>query len=237
MKLSSIFTFGIVVILFLIIQGWVLTNRFIAPRVFTAVNAVLMGEATEIRTPMQGMIKSVAVKENEHVVTDQTLFVVTRVFADRDTQEMRQEDFSILAVGPGVITDVQVKNGIFIQAAQRLATVIDNSEDALYVLATIPVEPQDVPRIVPRMTAKVKGNFLFDGEPVDAMIVGVEPQYDANVRMLNVRLRLFRYPDGIENLPLGLPVTAWLEEERRSDDNIVIALYRKFFPSSEAQNQ
>lgn len=237
MKLSSIFTFSIVVIMFLIIQGWVVARMFIAPRVFTATEAVMMGEATEVRTPMQGMIRSIDVKENERVMTDQTLFTVTRVFTDRDTQELRQEDFPILAVAPGVITDIQVKNGLFIQAAQKLATVIDNSSDALYVRATIPVEPADVPRIAARMTAKVQANFLFSGEPVDAMVVAIEPLYDAKVKKLAVRLRLFRYPDGIENLPLGLPVSAWIQEERRPDDNIVISLYRKLFPSSEAQNQ
>ncbi len=237
MKLSSFFTFGAVVVVFLIIQGWVLTKMFIVPRTFVATEAVMMGDSTEVRTPVQGMIKSVAVKENEQVLTDQTLFVVTRVVTDPATQEVHQEDFPILALGPGIITDITVRNGLYVQSAQKLATIIDNSADALYVRAMIPVEAKDVPRIQPRMTAKVRANFLFDGSPVEAMVTAVEPKYDAKVQMLTVRLRLFRYPDGMESLPLGLPVEAWLEEERRSNDNIVIAIFRSIFPNSEAQSQ
>ena len=237
MKTSSFFTFGAVVIVFAVIQGWVLTKIFIAPRVFIADEAVMMGDSIDVRTPIQGMIKSVAVQENEQVMTDQTLFVISRVTSDPDTQEMREDAVPILAIGPGIITTIRVKSGVFVQGAQQLATIIDNSPSALYVRAKIPVEPADVPRIVPRMSAKVRANFLFDGAPVDAMVTTVEPQYDAKIQMLTVRLRLFRYPDGIESLPQGLPVEAWVQEERRSNDNIVIALFRKMFPNSEAQNQ
>lgn len=237
MKISSFFTFGTVVIVFLIIQGWVLTKIFILPRTFIAMEAVMMGDSTEVRTPVQGMIKSVNVKENERVMTDQTLFVVTSMVTNPDTQEIAQEDFPILALGPGIITDINVRNGLYVQSVQKLATIIDNSSDALYVRATIPVEPKDVPRIQPRMSAKVRANFLFDGSPVGAMVTAVEPRYDAKIQMLTVRLRLFRYPDGMESLPLGLPVEAWLEEERRSNDNIVIAAFRTLFPNSEAQSQ
>ncbi len=237
MKVSSFFTFGTVVIAFLVIQGWVIARMFIAPRVFTATEAVMMGEATEVRTPMQGMIKSIPVKEHEQVMTDQTLFVVTRMVTDPVTQEMHEQDLPILALGPGIITDILVKNGLFVQSAQKLGTIIDNSSDALYVRATIPVQPKDVPRIQTRMSAKVRANFLFNGAPVDAMISAVEPRYDAKAEMLTVRLKIFRYPDGIESLPLGLPVEAWVEQERSADDNIVIALFRTLFPNSNALDE
>ena len=236
MKTSSFFTFGAVLVAFLVIQGWVVAHMFIAPRTFIADEAVLLGESTEVRTPMQGMVKSIPVHDFEQVMTDQTLFVITRVSNDPVTQELRQEDVPILALGPGVITDIRVKPGLFVQSAQQLATIIDNSPDALYVEAKIPVQPTDVPRFRPRMTAKIQANFLFEGRPVDAMVASVEPQYDAKVQMLTVRLRPFRYPDGIENLPVGLPVEAWVEEERRSNDNMVIALSRAIFPNSEAQS-
>lgn len=236
MKISSFFTFGTVLLAFLVIQGWVVARMFIAPRIFYAVEAVMVGESTEVRTPMQGMVKSIAVHDYERVMTDQTLFIITRVSNDPVTQELRQEDIPILALGQGVITDIRVKPGLFVQSAQQLATIIDNSPDALYVEAKIPVEPSDVPRFRPRMTAKIQANFLFDGSPVEAMVASVEPKYDAKVKILTVRLRPFRYPDGIEHLPLGLPVDAWVEEERRSNDNIVIAAFRAIFPNSVAQS-
>lgn len=236
MKVSSIFTFGIVVVAFLVIQGWVVARMFIAPRTFYAESALMIGESTEVRTPMQGMVKSIPVHDFERVMTDQTLFVITRTVTDPATQEVHQEDFPILALGPGVISDIRVKPGLFVQSAQQLATIIDNSPDALYVEAKIPVEPDDVPRFRARMSAKIQANFLFNGKPVDAMVVSVDPTYDAKIKMLTVHLRPFRYPDGIENMPLGLPVDAWVEEQRRSNDNIVISLFRMVFPNSEAQS-
>ncbi len=237
MKTSSYFTFTLVVVAFLIIQGWMLQRMFVAPRVFTAKEATMLGDSSEIRAPTPGQIQHLLVKENDRVEQDQRLLDVVRMVHNPLTGEWRQENTAVFALHPGVVVDLAVRNGAYVTGEQALATIVDNSPNSLHVVAKIAVPPNDVMRIRPLMTAVVQAEFLNDGEPIDAMIQEISPVYDSQDETLSVRLQLFRYPDGIENLPLGLPVDAYVSQERRPDENIVSSIFHSFFPRSEAQAQ
>ncbi len=236
MKFSSYLTIGIVVIAFVSIQGWVLARTFITPRVFTAVEAIIAGETVEVRAPIQGTIGSVMVQEYQRVEEDQPLFTVTRIVTDPDTLAWRHDEAPILAVRPGIMTNIHAKSGLFVQADQKIATIVDNSPGTLRVHAVLLVSANDVTRVRPGMQASVKADFLNDGRPLEAVVASVDPLYNAQSQLLSVDLQLLQYPDGIETLPLGLPVGAWVEQERSIDDNPVIALYTWLFPRSTANN-
>ena len=234
MKLSTIFTVGIVVMMFLVIQGWVLARAFIAPRVFIAREASIAGETIEVRAPIQGMIRSVLVQDYQRVRENQALFTITRIVTDPVTLSWRHEDLPVTAVHPGIITKVQARSGLFAQADQKLAVLIDNSPETLRITASLAVAARDVPRIRPGMPAEISAEFLNGGRPVPAVVDSVDPVYDARTETLPVELQMLRYPDDLETLPLGLPVEVTVRQERRADDNIVIALYTWFFPRSRA---
>lgn len=236
MKFSSIITVGLVLIAFVAIQGWVLARTFIAPRVFTAIEAGIDGETIEVRTPIQGMIRNVLVRENQRVEEDQTLFTVTRIVTDPATLAWRHDDLQVLAVQPGVITGLRAKTGLFVQADQKLATVIDNAPESMRIRAVLHVTADEAHRIRPGMAAGVEAGFLNDGDEIDAIVESVDPVYDPGAERLTVALRLLRSPTGLETLPLGLPVEAWVRLERRPDDNVVIAVYTWLFPHSRAEH-
>lgn len=236
MKFSSIITIGAVLIVFVAIQSWVLARTFIAPRVFTAFEASITGETVEVRTPIQGMIRNILVQENQHVDEDQTLFTVTRIVTDPATLAWRYDDLPILAVHSGIITKMDARTGLFVQADQKLATIVDNSPETMRIRAILDVDADDAHRIRPGMSASVQAGFLNDDDPIGATVMSVNPVYDAYAKRLTVELRLLRYPEGIEAMPLGLPVEAWVQQERTADDNIVIGLYTWLFPHSRASN-
>lgn len=237
MKFSSILTIGVVLVAFVAIQGWVLSRTFIAPRVFTAFEATIAGETVEVRTPIQGMIRNVLVQENQHVEENQPLFTVTRIITDPTTLAWRHDDLPILAVQPGIISSIDARTGLFVQADQKLGMIVDNSPETIRVRAVLDVDEEDAPRIRPGLVAGVRAKFLNGGDSLDALVASVSPLYDAYAHKLTVELRLLRYPDDIEAMPLGLPVEAWVEQEREPDDNIVIGLYTWLFPHSQANNQ
>ena len=236
MKFSSYLTIGIVVIAFVAIQGWVLARTFIAPRMFTAVDAKIVGQTMEIRAPIQGTIGAVMVREHQRVQEDQTLFTITRIVTDPDTLVWRRDETPIPAVRPGIITNIRATAGLFVQADQAIAMIVDNSPGTLRVHAVLLVAANDVTRVRPGMEASVEADFLNGGRPMDAVVASVDPQYDAHGQLLSVDLQLLQYPDGIETLPLGLPVRAAVRQERSVDDNPVIAFYTWLFPRSTASN-
>lgn len=236
MKASSFLTIGAVLMAFIAIQGWVLTRTFIAPRVFTASDAKISGEVLDIRAPIQGMIRSVMVRENQRVEEGQILFTITRIVTDPVTLKWRREDLPVRAVQRGIITEIAAKSGLFVQADQKIATIVDNSPETMRVRAALLVGTNDVIRVRPGMEASVEADFLNGGRPIPAFVANVDPFYDAKNQLLGVELKLLLYPDGIETLPLGLPVRASVRQERNDDDNPVIAFYAWLFPRSNAGN-
>ncbi|NOS67196.1 MAG: HlyD family efflux transporter periplasmic adaptor subunit [Candidatus Peribacteraceae bacterium] len=236
MKFSSILTAGLVLIAFVAIQSWVLARTFIAPRVFTAFEASIEGDTVDVRTPIQGMIRNVLVQENQRVQEDQVLFTITRIVTDPATLAWRHDDLPILAVQPGIVTKVDARTGLFVQADQKLATIVDNSPETMRIRAVLDVDADDAHRIRPGMAAGVTAKFLNGGDVIDALVASVDPVYDAYAKRLTVELRLLRYPEGIETMPLGLPVEAWVQQERKSNDNVVIGVYTWLFPHSRAGN-
>ena len=237
MKVSSYFRLGIVLVIVAVIQGWLLMRIFVAPRVYTSAEPYIVGSTVDVRAPISGTLDSVTVHDGEHVDEGQTLFTVRRTVVDPETQRLRDESIVINAQLTGEIGDVSTVRGTFVQADQKLASIVDNSPDMLYVTARMSVTPRDVARIHRLMSATVTADFLSDGKPIDAMISSVNPLYDPQSKTLNVKLQLLRYPDELEGLPLGLPVQVQIFDNRSSDDNAVIAILHWMFPQSEAETR
>ncbi len=235
MKTSSILRFGFVLILFIVLQGFLLAKLFIAPRVFTSSQAYLQGTTVDVRAPVFGMLETVAVKEGDTVSEGQLLFVISRSFVDPQTQRWTSETMPIYAQQEGLVADVATVRGTSVQPEQKLARIINNSADALYVGARLEISPKDVRYLHENSSATVRGEFLYGGQPVDALISFIDPQYDPQTKTIGVRLKLLRYPDDIETLPLGIPVTVKISQDRNPDDNAVSALFHWAFPFAFSQ--
>ena len=236
MRLSSLLRLGAVVTLFVLIQGWLLMHTFVSPRVFEAAEASLRGATVDIRSPASGTLQTVAVHEGQRVEEGELLFVVQRTVVDPDTMLWSSDELPVYAQQSGVVSGVFTMRGTFVNGEQKLAMIVDNSPDSLYVLAKLNVPPGDVTRIRRLMSATVQGDFLNDGKPIDAIISTVDPLYDKDGRTLTVRLQLLRYPQEVEaGLPLDVPVSAEIRQDRDPDENAVIALINWIFPSSQAQ--
>ncbi len=237
MKLSSFFFLTLILLAFVGIQGWVLVQKFVAPQVFTATHAVLEGATVEVRTPFQGTVRRVNVQENEHVEQGQELFVVARTVTDPVTQEQHDEETMVLAVRAGVLTNVTAVEGSFVQSDQKLADLIDNSDEVLHVRAQLSVLPEDVPKIQPLMHATITAGFVNGGKPLDAVVSSIDPVYDAEHETLEVRMRFLSATDELRHLALGLPVDARVILERQPPENPVLAFFARLFPPSLAHQE
>jgi multidrug resistance efflux pump len=233
MKKTSFLFLGLVIVLFLILQGWFLSAMFLQARTFTSVQAVISGESTEVRSPLVGFVKNIMVADQERVLENQQLFTVTQLVSDPITQQMHEEDYPVLALQSGIVTDLSVKKGEYVQVNELLATLVDNSPDSLYVQAKLHVPPKYVTNIKKLLSAKVTADYLYGGKPMEAMISSVDPVYDAQGETIDVRLKLFQYPDNIDSLPLGLPATVTVYDERAADENFVTSMYHRLFSSSQ----
>lgn len=235
MKFSPLLNLGIVIVVFVLIQGWLLMYMFVSPHVFTSTEAYLRGITLDIRAPVSGNLQTVAVRDGQRVEEGELLFVIQRTVIDNETLRWRDDVLPIYAPQSGVISGIFTMRGTFVSGQQKLAAIIDNSPDALYVLAKLSVDPSDIMLIRRLMSATVHGDFLANGEPIDAIISSIEPIYDKDSHTLNVRLQLLRYPDDLDGVPLDLPVTAEIRRERQPDENMVIAVINWMFPFSQAQ--
>ncbi len=234
MKLSSFFFLTLVLLAFVGIQGWVLVQKFVAPVVFVAREAVILGRIVEVRTPFEGVVWGIGVQEDERVEEGRELFRLSRTVTHPVTQEQREEEFTVAALRPGVVTNIQAVEGGFVQSDQKLAEIADNSADVLYVRARLSVPPRDVPKIQPLLRASVSAPFVNGGQPLQAVVSAIDPVYDAATETLEVRMRLITGTEELQRLSLGLPVDARVVLERDPPTNPVIAFFARLFPTSQA---
>lgn len=195
MKLSAVYTVTVVVLVFLAVQGWVIKNRIWSPNAITVEEAVLLGQTADVRTPETVQILSIEVDEGDRVEPGDVLFRVRG-----------RGNFSLTASQGGVVTDIATLPGTFAQANETLARIIDTSPDSLFIHATLRIEPEHIGKLKLGMVATVSADHLLDGEPIDAVVTSVSPEYDAENRGVDARLRFLDPPDGLSPLLTGLPV-------------------------------
>jgi multidrug resistance efflux pump len=203
MKLTTLYTVTIILLVFLTIQGWLVNQKFIASNSVQVVNAALVGKTAEVRSPEAVQIVSVWAKDGEEVSQGDRLFTVRG-----------KGSFTISAPIDGTISNITGIAGTFAQAGEKLADLVDTSENTLYVKATIAVEPEDLQDVRPGLLGIVEAKFINDGEPVEMVVTSVDPVYDSNSRSVNVRLD-FRKPLGeVEGITTGLPVKLSFKSDR-----------------------
>ncbi len=221
MKLSAIYTVTVVLLVFLTLQGWVMKHRIWSPNAITVEEAVLLGQAADVRTPETVHVLSIEAREGDRVEAGDVLFRVRG-----------RGNFNLTASQDGIVTDIATTPGSFAQANETLARIIDTSADALFIHAVLRIEPEHVPKLKPGMVATVQADHLLDGEKLDAVITSVSPEYDAENRGVDVRLRFLDPPEGLSPLLTGLPVDLAFKKQADGD-----SLWRRiagWFSSSES---
>ena len=235
MRKSSFFFLASIVIAFVSIEGWILVRKVTAPRTYGTQEAEIQGSTIEVRSPAMGIVQTVDVQQGQRVTEGQQLFAITVIVTDRLTQEQHEEDLFVTALRPGMIDNLQLTLGMSLQSDQKVAEIVNNAPEVLYVAAKLTVEPGDVPRIRPMMEAYVRADFLNNGTPLRSVVSSVAPVYDSQSKTLEVRLRLVEQPPELRDIALGLPVEAWVQEEADPNGNFIIAFINRFLPSSEAR--
>lgn len=203
MKLSAIYTVTVVLLVFLTLQGWAMQHRVWSPAAVTVEEAVLLGKGAEVRTPETVEVVSVDVEEGDRVEAGDVLFRVR----GRGT-------FTLTASQDGIVSGITTTPGSFAQANETLAKIIDTSADSLFVLARLGVEPEHVGKVKPGMLATVTAEHINGGEPLDAVVSSVSPEYDAERRSIEVRLKLVNPPSALSPLLTGLPVDVDFKTKR-----------------------
>jgi multidrug efflux pump subunit AcrA (membrane-fusion protein) len=236
MRKSSIFILLGIFIVFVSIQGWVMSKKFLTPATFAASEATIMGQVIELRTPMQGTLTEVNVEEDQRVRIGDPLFtLVPAPLLVRIGVVADDEPIIITAPRSGIVNDVHVSEGGVIQADQLLAKIVDNSVDQVYIKAKIDVQPNEMFKIQPLLRAGVQASFLNNGETIPAVVSSVDPVYDAITHTVEVRLRFLEGVPEIADLGVGLPVTAWLRADSETTGSPVEKLLSFFLPTSEAE--
>lgn len=235
MKKSSYLSLGAVLLVFAIIEGVVLVRTLGAPRTFSALESDIQGVTLDVRSPVQGVVTHLAVQQGQRVTEGQELFTLTRLMTDRVTQEQYQEELSITALQAGMVTDLKLVLGMLVQADNKVAEIVNNSPEVLYINAKLAVNPNDVPSIRPMMEAYVRADFLAGGRDLRAVVASVSPVYEGFGRTLDVRLRLVEQPPELKDVALGMPVQAWVREAENTDGGALANFFSRFLPTSEAQ--
>ncbi|MDO8648196.1 MAG: HlyD family efflux transporter periplasmic adaptor subunit [Candidatus Peregrinibacteria bacterium] len=233
MKLSSYAFLCGIVLLFLLFQGWILLDRFWFPKQMASNDAVLMRTILDVGTPVVGTVQKVYVLENQPVKRNAMLFEVT---AQTQVDPKGVMVVPIRSPREGIVMDIGVAAGEFVQASEILAKVVDGDADAQYVTARFTVSPQERFQMKPFLPATVIADHLNDGEPMPALVTSVSPFYDSVTRSVEVRLRLLKPldPDGL--LSVGLPVTVEISvANENAFKDWVKRVAKRFAPSSLAE--
>ncbi len=204
MKRSSSFTLAVVVILFVLIQGWVMKEKFFGAKHVESTEAMLMGEDIAVGSPVAGFIADVSAAHGQRVRLGQKLFTVV---PQSPLEPYGGEPHTVFALRDGIFAHESLTVGTFVQASQIVGHVLNNNPDSLHVLATIPIKPQLLSSITPLLTATVRSDLLNDGMPLRAIVTTVGSQYDWKKRAITVRLRLLDDPSQLPSPASGLPVT------------------------------
>lgn len=233
MKFSSFIILILVILVFGLVQGWIVLRKFGAPPQVTSEEATLMGVTTTVATPASGLMQEVAVTEGQHVSAGQKLFTLLIQSAADPTSET---SLTINAQRAGIITNLMAASGTFINSNQQLATIVDNNPDVVHVEARLSVAPNKVAMIRPVLNASIEADYLNNGHAIPAIVEAVDPMYDAKSRTIGIRLRLLQPPTELSHLPLGLPVTAhvYLSQDTMIE-NFWFTLSRRWLPFTQAQ--
>lgn len=236
MRKSSIIILLGIFLVFVSIQGWVISRKLFTPATFVASEAVIMGRLAEVRVPFQGLITDVHVVEHQRVrVGDPLLTIAPSPLLLRMGLLADESPLQITAARSGIVDGLVVLEGAVVQADQLVTKIVDTSMEEVYVQAKINVLPADVPRIQPLLRGSVQAEFLNGGRVLPALVSSVDPMYDASRNMLEVRLRLLADVPELSSVGVGLPVQAWLQLENDGGDSAFRRMMSALLPTSEAQ--
>lgn len=203
MKRSSVFFLVLTLAVFGVIQGWVLTEKFLPRDSVGALDASILGQTMTVGTPVSGLLLSINVTEGQHVEKGEPLFLVS---PQSHLDPSGRAPVLIVAQNAGNVYGITSTVGSFVQASQILARVVDSSPAGLYIEATLPLRPEEFPDLALSQRATVQGKFLNSGEKIPAEVTSIG-LYDGREETVDVRLKLLRDPKVTRAAPiLGLPV-------------------------------
>ena len=234
MKFSSLLILVVVVGLFFVIQGWAVDHKYLAAQRIQTQQAILTGKVAEIRSPVSGIVMEVGVQEGQRISDGQQMISILSRSPSNPEQEIIA---TISAPQSGVVSDLSTIRGTFVQSNERLLRIVDSSPDALTIKAKLPVSPQDLRRVKPLLKASVQADYLNGGQPLEAVITSVSPEYDAASRTIDVRLRFLQAPSDLASLTIGVPVHVRIEGESQVTpfQNFIRYVTDVFAPPSNAQ--
>lgn len=224
MRARSFIAICFVFVIFVGIQGWIFLHKFWYPKVVEAGEAILMASVLTVGTPVPGTIHSVHVVDAQWVGENQVLFLV---IPQTPEDPLGSTPIPIIATQSGVIMDIAVVQGEFVQASERLARIVDIRHEARFVQARFPLEPKDRRLLRPFLRAKVTAPFLNDGAAIDAVVTSVNPVYDARTGTIEAKLRLLdMYIEEAESVGLPVKVEIAIENENEVKDRIQWVLHQ-----------
>ena len=215
MKFSSLLILVVVVGLFFVIQGWAVEHKSLAAQRIQTQQAILTGKVAEIRSPVSGIVMEVGVQEGQRISDGQQMISILSRSPSNPEQEIIA---TISAPQSGVVSDLSTIRGTFVQSNERLLRIVDSSPDALTIKAKLP-------------------DYLNGGQPLEAVITSVSPEYDAASRTIDVRLRFLQAPSDLASLTIGVPVHVRIEGESQVTpfQNFIRYVTDVFAPPSNAQ--
>ena len=210
MKFSSFLIVILVLCVFIAVQGWIVSQKFLLPKRLEAAQAVIVGSTVEVGTPVSGLVTEVGVAEDQQVSQGQTLFAIV---PQSPSDPQGGAPVLIAAQRKGVITDMVVTAGAYVRTSDKLARIVDNSIDAITIEASFPIDPADLGRVSATVPAIVRAPYINSNRPLAAVVSSVDPEYDAKTGTIDVRLRLLEFPEADMQLTVGAPVQVTIDIE------------------------
>lgn len=203
MRISSVITLLVVLVLFITIETGVIYTKYFASQSIAIPQAHIMGDSISVGTPIGGIVRSIRVWNGQQVRKGQALFTI---LTQSPSAPFGGAEVTVTALHEGVVSDIAFTEDSFVQAGQVLARIIDVRPESLFVEALLSGIPGQSPAVVPFQRAHVRAAFLNGGDPIAAIITNVDP-YDTLSQMFRFRLRMLE-PLYITdtNMIVGLPV-------------------------------
>lgn len=210
MKWTSYLVLALVLFAVTVVEGIVLAHKYWFPKELVAIEAQLMPAVLLVGTPVSGVVHTVSVREGYDVQKGDILFVVAQ---QSPLQPHGGNLVVVSAHRDGIITGIAAEAGSFVQASQTLAQIVDRSQSALYVDASVPLSLDDLALLQPPHGATVRARFLNDGKDIAAVVTSVSPLYDGDRGAVNVRLQLLDPMKSSIPIVVGMPVSVSLSIE------------------------
>lgn len=223
MKITSMLFIAFAICAFAAFEGWLLLNRYWFPVEITSVHASLRGEELKLKTPFSGTVLAIHAREGERAPQSAVIAVIKPSYPDQNFGDM----IVVKALRPGIVSEIAVTVGEFVQASEHIATIQKLDTDVLYVEAAFPLSPQALKALGSQSDVRVSADYLNDGKPVQSRISAVFPQY--NTERQTVRTRVdFLEPirSSIPSLS-GLPVTVTFKMDNPSRQRELLELALK----------